>query len=127
MAFENNGYATVWEVTPVSDNITKVKISTRSKKQGTDDYETDFSGYVSFLGTANAHQALSLREKDRIKLVKVTLRNKYDKEKKVMYWNPSVLQFEMAGAPSAAPKKEDNTCPQPTVDEGEVEDPRLPF
>ena len=72
MAFENNGYATVWEVTPVSDNITKVKISTRSKKQGTDDYETDFSGYVSFLGTANAHQALSLREKDRIKLVKVT-------------------------------------------------------
>lgn len=127
MAFENGAFATVWEVTPVSDSITKAKISTRHKKQGTDEYETDFSGFVSFLGTANAHQALSLREKDRIKLTRVMLRNKYDKDKKVMYWNPSVIQFEMADSVSSPSRNDDPTSPQPEVDGGDIEDPRLPF
>lgn len=127
MAFENDAYATVWEVKPVSDAVTKVKITTRMKKHDSDEYETDFSSAVSFVGTANAHQALSLQPKDRIKLVKVRLRNKYDKEKKVMYWNPIVIQFEMANGTSSHPRREDNTCPQPSIDDGEVEDPRLPF
>lgn len=128
MAFENGAYATVWEVESVKDTITKVKITTRARKsKDSDEYETDFTGYVSFVGTANANKALSLRERDKIKLTKVRVKNKYDKEKKVMYWNPLVTEFEMADGAPRTEKTEDATCPQPTVDEGEVEDPRLPF
>lgn len=128
MAFANDSYATVWEVEPVKDTITKVKITTRTKKsKDSVEFETDFTGYVSFVGTANAHKALSLHERDKIKLLKVAMKNKYDKDKKVMYWNPLVYEFELSDSATRAAKSEDPTCPQPTVDEGEVEDPRLPF
>ncbi len=130
MAFSNDTYATVWEVTAVKDTITKCKISTRTKNKTTGEYETDFSGYVNFVGTVNAKHATKLQERDRIKLGKVAVRNHYDKEKKSMFWDCVVFYFEDAegssGSSSAAPVP-DNTCPQPAVGDGEIDDSRLPF
>lgn len=127
MAFANDTYATVWEVEPVKDTITKCKITTRTKNRD-GEYETDFSGYVSFVGTANAKRAAGLRERDRIKLGRVATKNKYNKDKKIMYWDCVVFDFEMSDAnPASESKTEDPACPQPAVDSGEIDDSRLPF
>lgn len=96
MGFRSGAYATVWETTSVSDTFTKVRLSTSRKKKGSDEYETDFSGFVGFFGTANAAKALKLRQKDRIILGDVDVTNSYDKEKKVTYTNFAVFSFESA-------------------------------
>ena len=124
MGFRKESYATVWEVEPVSDTLTKGRISIRRKNKQTGDYETDFSGFVSFVGTVAAKNATQLKEKDRIKLGDVDVTNRYDTEKKVTYTNYKIFSFE----------KQDDTTPatgaekmQSTVDNGEVDDSRLPF
>lgn len=96
MSFRNNAYATVWEVTPKTATITSARISTSRKDKETDKYETDFSGFVSFLGTAAASKALSLKKEDRIKLLDVAVTSKYDKEQNKTYTNFNVFDFELA-------------------------------
>lgn len=48
MGFRDNAYATVWDVQPMSEAMTKARISTSRKNQKTDEYEQDFSGFVTF-------------------------------------------------------------------------------
>jgi len=124
MGFRKESYATVWEVEPVSDTLTKGRISISRKNKQTGEYETDFSGFVSFVGTVAAKNATQLKEKDRIKLGDVDVTNRYDSEKKITYTNYKIFSFE----------KQDETPPptgaektQSTVDSGEVDDSRLPF
>lgn len=59
MGFRNGAYATIWEVKPVSDTNTKARISVSRKNKQTGQYETDFSGFVEFIGTAAASKALA--------------------------------------------------------------------
>lgn len=80
----------------VSDTLTKGRISINRKNKNTGEYEQDFGGFVSFIGTACASKALRLKEKDRIKLGDVDVSNRYDKEKKVTYTNFNVFSYQMA-------------------------------
>lgn len=125
MGFRSGVYATVWEVSPVKDTVTRGRISISRKDKRTDEYVTDFSGYVAFAGTVAASKALSLHERDRIKLGDVDVTNKYDKDKKVTYTNFNVFSFEThdefsGGAGRTAQKKQE-------VDDGEFESDDLPF
>lgn len=127
MGFRKDAYCTVWSVDPVSDVQTKARISISRKDKQTGEYTEDFSGFVSFFGTAAAKKAATLKERDRIKLGDVDVRSKYDKAKNITYYNFNVYSFEVqngaGGGRSGSPQP---SSPQPTVDEGEMED-RLPF
>ena len=126
MGFRKDAYATVWSVEVKSDTMTRGRISINRKNKQSGEYEQDFSGFVDFVGTAAAHSAASLKERDRIKLGDVDVTNKYDKEKNVTYTNFKIFSFElMNGGNSGA--KANTTSPQPNVDDGEVDDSRLPF
>ena len=60
MGFRTGAWAKVWEVKPMSDTSTKIRMSvSRKNKQG--EYEQDFSGFVLAIGTAAAHKAAGLR------------------------------------------------------------------
>lgn len=125
MGFRKDAYCTVWSVEPVSDVQTKARISISRKDRQTGEYIEDFSGFISFFGTAVAKKAACLKERDRIKLGDVDVRSKYDKEKKVTYYNFNVYSFE---AQSGFDNNTTQTSsPQPLVDEGEMDDSRLPY
>lgn len=126
MSFRNNAYATVWEITPKTATITSARISTSRKDKETDKYETDFSGFVSFLGTAAASKALSLKKEDRIKLLDVAVTSKYDKEQNKTYTNFNVFDFELATKGDFAQAPKTNST-EKEVDGGEVEAEDLPF
>ena len=68
MGFRTGAYAKVWEVTPMSDTSTKVRMSISRKNKQSGEYEQDFSGFVLAIGTAAAKKAASLKEGNRIKL-----------------------------------------------------------
>lgn len=120
MGFRKDSFATIWSVEPKSDTHTKARISISKKNKQTGQYETDFSGFVSFVGSAAAKKAASLKEKDRIKLGDVDVNNTYDKEKGISYTNFKVFSFDMAS-------ESQPTEPQPAVDDGEISEDRLPF
>lgn len=128
MGFRKDAFCTVWSVNPVSDVQTKARISISRKDKQTGEYTEDFSGFVSFFGTAAAKKAATLKERDRIKLGDVDVRSKYDKAKNITYYNFNVYSFEVqngvAGGRSGGVQP---SSPQPTVDEGNIDDSRLPF
>lgn len=125
MGFRNGAYAKVWKVEPFSDTSVKLRISISRKNKQTGEYEQDFSGFVSAIGTAAAKKAACLKEGDTIKLGDVDVTTKYNKEKDVTYTNYKIFSFDVEGGTAAA--KPASTEPQPSVDSGEVEDSRLPF
>ena len=57
MGFRTGAYAKVWEVSPLSDTSTKVRMSVSRKNKQSGEYEQDFSGYVLCIGTAAAKKA----------------------------------------------------------------------
>lgn len=57
MGFRTGAYAKIWEVTPMSDTSTKVRLSVSRKNKQTNEYEQDFSGFVLAIGTAAAKKA----------------------------------------------------------------------
>lgn len=122
MGFRTGAYAKVWEVTPMSDTSTKVRMSVSRKNKQTGEYEQDFSGFVLAIGTASATKAARLKKGDKIKLGDVDVSTKYDKEKEVTYTNYKMFSFDIDGE-----SREPVEAPQPVVDDGEVDDSRLPF
>lgn len=95
MGFKSQALATAWEVSVISDTMTKVRLST-SKKSRTQEgaWETDFSGYVCFVGAANAKAAAQLSAKERIRLGDVEVTTSYNKDTKVNYTNYFCYGFE---------------------------------
>lgn len=126
MGFRKDSFATIWSVEPMSDTLTKARISISRKNRQTGEYENDFGGFVSFVGTAAAKKAASLKERDRIKLGDVDVTNRYDKEKNATFTNFKIFSFEMTDAPQNQQTRA-TTEPQPNVDDGEIDDNRLPF
>jgi len=122
MGFRPNTYCTVWSVETVSDTQTRARISISRKNKNTGEYEQDFSGFVSFFGTANAAKAAKLKEKDRIKLGDVDVSNRYDKEKGREYTTYKVFSFELEDAAPSEPAKK-----MSVVDDGEVAEEGFPF
>ena len=123
MGFRKDSYAKVWAVEPKSDTNTTLRISISRKSKQTGEYEQDFSGFVSFVGTAAAKKAACLKEGDRIKLGDVDVTTSYNAEKKVTYTNFKCFNFEVEG--DAQPSMSNDI--QPIVDSGELDDSRLPF
>ena len=72
-------------------------MSISKKNKQTNQYETDFSGFVRFIGTAH-QRANTLKEKDRIKIGDCEVTNSYNKEKNVTYTNFAVFSFEDANS-----------------------------
>lgn len=127
MGFRTGAYAKVWEVNPMSDTSTKLRVSISRKNKKTDEYEQDFSGFVLAIGTAAASKAARLKEGDRIKLGDVDVSTKYDKEKKVTYTNFKMFSFDADGESPAPSRSAPPDEPQPSVGDGELDDSRLPF
>lgn len=123
MGFRTGSYAKVWAVEPKSDTNTTVRISISRKNKQTGEYEQDFSGFVSFVGTATAKKAACLKEGDRIKLGDIDVTTSYNAEKKITYTNFKCFSFETEETNTTTNTSE----PQPEVDSGEVDDDRLPF
>lgn len=128
MGFRKEAFATIWSVESTSDTLTKARISISRKNKQTGEYDTDFSGFVGFVGTAAAKKAAVLKEKDRIRLGDVDVTNKYDKERNTTFTNFKIFSFEMADA-SQNQQSQTATEPQTNVDSGEIDDSdsRLPF
>lgn len=125
MGYRTGSYAKVWEVNPRSDTHVSLRISTSRKNKQTGEYEQDFSGYVSALGTAAAKKAASLKEGDRIKLGDVDVVTRYDKDKKVTYTNFNLFSFEKEEGGSGFQNTVQSAVAE--VDSGEIPDSRLPF
>ena len=132
MGFRPNTRATIWG-TPesISPTLTKLRVSISHKDKGTQEYKTDFSGFVGFCGSAIASKALSLKEKDRITLKRVDVTNKYDKEKKITYTNFWCYDFEPY---VYNPGENDGGFTQnsvekkvESVDSGELDEMQVPF
>lgn len=124
MGFRDNAYATVWEVKPVSAKVTQVQLST-SRKNQEGQYETDFKGFVRFVGAATAVAASKLRERDRIKITSCEVTNRYDKERAREFTNYTVFGFERVeqnGSANTAKQKDDKSDPEP-VEGGDREIP----
>lgn len=102
MGFRTGAYATVWEVSRVSDTLTKGRISINRKDKTTGEYVQDFGGYVAFVGTACANKALGLKEKSRIKLDSVDVSTKYDKERKKTFTDFNIFSFDIAESRDSA-------------------------
>lgn len=96
MGFRTGAYATVWEVSRVSDTLTKGRISINRKNKNTGEYVQDFGGYVAFIGTACASKALKLKERARIKLDSVDVSTKYDKERNKTFTDFNIFSFDIA-------------------------------
>lgn len=132
MGFRVGAYACVWKVEPRNDKVTSVQLLISKKNRNTGEYEQDFSGFVSFVGTANAAAAAKLHQKDKIKLGDVDVTTSYNAEKKVNYTNYACFGFEMADAGNkGGGESPSQTAVQKTVDavdSGEVlSDGELPF
>ena len=125
MGFKKDAYATVWSTEVISDTLTKCKLSINRKNRQTNEYETDFSGFVKFYGTANAQKASKLNARDRIRLGDVDVSNRYDKEKKVEYIDYKVFNFETLEQNNNAESVASNKIE--AASEGEPENSGLPF
>lgn len=124
MGFRTGSYARVWAVDPKSDSNTVVRLSVSRKNKQTGEYEQEFSGFVSFIGTVTASKASKLREGDKIKLGDIDVTTSYVKEKQREYINYKCFSFENESGSSETTSNEE---PQPVVDDGEVDDSELPF
>jgi len=110
----------------MSDVQTKAKITISRRNKQTGKFENDFSGYVNFFGTLAAKKAARLKERDRIKLGDVDVQTYYSQEKNQTFYNFNVFSFETQTGQNEQASHPQMNEPQPTVDDGEVED-RLPF
>ena len=126
MGFRKGAYATIWEVKPISDKLVKARVSISRKNKETNTYEAEFEDYIVFSGSVAAKNAMGLHEKDRIQIGDCDVRNKYDHEKKVKYYNFMIFSFDIVNGGATIPAVDD-TSPQPDVDSGEIDDSRLPF
>jgi hypothetical protein len=125
MGFRTGAFTKLWSIEPVRDTITKARVSISKKNKNTGEYESEFDGFIAFVGTAAASKAAKLKEGDRIKLGDVDVTRKYDKEKQKEYINFNVFSFEMADSKtSSSPPTVERT---ESVDSGEVETDDLPF
>lgn len=130
MSYRKGARCTVWSVQPVSDTLTKVNLSSDGKTRD-GNYEKDFSGFVGFIGTANAKKALGLKAKDHIILGDCEVKMTYGEDKKPKYTNYNVFSFEMAESKGGSGGSSTGTNYQKKVDteidHNPVEESRLPF
>lgn len=133
MGFRTGSWASVWSVEEGRGNTMKVRLSTSRKNKETNEYEQDFSGFCTFIGTAKA-KAEKLKPKDRIKLGDVDVTTWYNKEKGVEYVTYKVFDFETSDGSSNSDASTKNAKSakkssglEDAVEDGDVEEDNLPF
>ncbi len=127
MGFRNGAYAKVWDVSPMGEKTTKLRISISRINKKTGEYDEEFSGFVMCIGTAAANKAAHLQNGSRIKIGDCDVTTKYDKEKKITYTNYKIFSLDEVDVEKDNSSTADQTTPEPVVDEGEIDDERLPF
>lgn len=110
----------------MSNVQTKARISISRKDKQTGEYTDDFSGFVSFFGTAAAKKAASLKPRDRIKLGDVDVRTYYDRARNTTFYNFNIYSFDIQTGRNGGSGSQPDS-PQPIVDDGVLDDDRLPF
>lgn len=121
MGFRSGAYCNVWSTETVTDKITKCRLTIGHRDKETSEFVQEFSGFVSFVGTAAAGKAAKLKEGDRIRLGDVDVTTRYFKETGVTYTNFNCYSFEI---------QEDRPYDDPRpagVDSGEVDEENLPY
>lgn len=93
MGFRTGAWAKIWEITP-GERSTKLRVSTSKKNKQSGEYEQDFSGFVTFAGTAHK-EAGQLKVGDRFQIGDCDVSSRYDKEKKKEYINFTVFSFHL--------------------------------
>lgn len=126
MGFRTGAYATAFSVEPGRGNFTKVRLAISRKNRDTGAYETEFSGYCMFIGTAHA-KASRLKERDRIKLGDVDVTNTYDKESRKEYVNYKVFDFDAADSTNGSSQPAASSIVSSNPSEGDTDDNSLPF
>lgn len=127
MGFRNGSFAKVWEVKPISDRKTDLRISISYKDKQTGEYIDDFSGFVSCCGSIPASKAARLKIGDRIKLGDVDVSRVYNKEKQTSFETFKVFSFDTL-TDTSSPSSTSQSSVIETGVEGDVEpDDRLPF
>ena len=92
MGFKNGAYAKCWSFEQSSPKVTKVRLSVSRKTDS--GYESDCSGFVSFIGRAT-EKAKGLSEGARIRLDECDVSTRYDKANKKEYINYKVFDFSL--------------------------------
>ena len=127
MGFRNGSFAKVWEIKPVSDRKTDLRISISYKDKQTGEYVDDFSGFVSCCGSIPASKAARLKVGDRIKLGDVDVSRVYNKEKNTNFEYFKVFSFDTLNEASSPSPSTQSSVIDAGI-EGDVEpDDRLPF
>lgn len=127
MGFRNGSFAKVWEIKPISDKKTDLRISISYKDKQTGEYIDDFSGFVSCCGSIPASKAARLKIGDRIKLGNVDVSRVYNKEKQTRFDTFKVFSFDTL-TDTSSPSSTSQSSVIETGVEGDVEpDDRLPF
>ena len=99
MGFRSGSYASVFGVKKGNGNYYDVNLATSRKDKNTGNYNTDFRGFVRFIGSA-ADTISKYAGKDgtpvcRIKFGDVEVTNSYNKEKNTTYTNYAVFSCEV--------------------------------
>ncbi len=127
MGFRNGAYAKVWEVTPKSEIMTKVRLSISYKNKETGQYDDKFSSSVLFVGTACASKAAKLQSGDRIQLLQTDVDSPKDETTGKRFYVFKVSDFALSDAPSIPRQTVAPSDAPRSVDHGEIDDSRLPF
>ena len=125
--FKTGDYAKVWEITPISDTMTKLNISTSRKSKQSGEYEKDFSGFPVCVGTAAAGKASRLQKGDTIILGDIGVSNTRPRnDGKGYYVDYKIFSFELANGDDKGGKASAKTAAKPKkaayVEENSVED-----
>lgn len=128
MGFRSGAYATIWNVED-KGKYTRVNLSISKKNRETDTYETDFSGFVNFVGKAHdAAASNSLKERDRIKIGECDVTTTYNRDTKTSTTRYAIFSFEkMDNADRKSNIKASNTKKDDVVDDDDDMNDDLPF
>ena len=127
MGFRKDAFAKVWDIKPVSDAQTQLRISISHKNRQTEEYEEDFSGFVKCFGTAVAKKAANLQKGARIRLGDVDTCSWYNKDTKETRYSFKCFAFELADGSAQQPHTDSIIDDQSDVDGGEPPQDSLPF
>lgn len=127
MGFRNGAYAKVWEVTPKSEGMTKVRLSISYKNKETEQYEEKFTSSVMFVGQACASKAAKLTIGDRIQLLMTDVDSPKDEATGKRFYVFKCSDFAMSDAPGGTQRAQVPPAVLQTVDSGDLDDSRLPF
>ena len=131
MGFRTGAFCKVWDVEPISDRKVKLRVSISQKSKDREgEYIQEFSDFPVCLGTACANQASRLKRGDTIRLGDVDVSNRFDKERRVTYYDFKIFSFEKVDgrAPSGSDNRAASRQPsRPPADEVDPDAPDLPF